>query len=250
MVAHGQSFMEHSHCCVNNIPRGILNAAQMFVLRQDDAAIVNMYSDFTAKLDEATITITGSYLTDGKATITIDTPLPMPLKLRIPAWASFAKLNGTDITAVNGYHTITIGAGTTVLNLAFGMTILLRELAEKPAYFPEDNVFNRRFIVKSSNYVDPSLMTWDARATLVYGPLLLTRSKLCGNTEDELYDSQTVAHQGYTVNITPIANENVRAAFKVTFQNSEKTVETVMCDYASGTNIASQEDMKLFNVFI
>jgi len=250
MVAHGQSFMEHSHCCVNNIPRGVLNVAEMFVLRQNDGVIINLYSDFTAKIGSATVTISGSYLTDGKVTVTIATPAPMTLKLRIPPWASFAKLDGAVITAAEGYHRVTVGAGVTTLNLAFGMTILLRELAEKPEYFPEDNVFNRRFTVKGSNYVDPSLMTWDARATLVYGPLLLTRSKLCGNTEAELYNSETVAHRGYTVSVEPIASENVRAAFKVTFQNSEKTVETVMCDYASGTNIESPEDMKLFNVFI
>ena len=93
-------------------------------------------------------------------------------------------------------------------------------------------------------------MTWDKRATLLYGPLLLTRSKLVGNTEEEMFASETVAHKGYTCEVTPVESDRVNYAFHVKFTNASDTVEMVMCDYASGTNITSYDDMKLFNIFI
>ena len=250
MVAHGQSYTTYSHCCVNNIPRGILNAAEMFVLRRDDALIVNMYSDFEAKTEATHISISGSYLSDGNVTLTIDSKAPVTLLLRVPAWATFAKINGKDMQAENGYCTVLANEGKTVYSLSFGMKIVLRELETEPEHFPPESTFIRRFTQPNDNFVDESLMTWDKRATLLYGPLLLTRSKLCGNTEEEIFESESVAHQGYEISVQPIEHENVRAAFKVTFKNEKKTLESVMCDYASGSNIASEEDMKLFNVFI
>lgn len=250
MVAHGQSFTEHSHCCVNNIPRGILNAAEMFVLRRDSDVIINMYSDFTAKIATATVRIEGSYLTNGRVSVTIESASPLTLSLRVPAWASDAKMNGSDMRPENGYHTVSVNEGRTVLQLSFGMKAVLRELSSAPEHFPSTSTFIQRFTVKDSNYVDESLMTWDARATLVYGPLLLTRSKLACNTEKEMFESETVAHCGYSISVSAVPSDRVRALFKVVFKNGEKTVESMMCDYASGTNIESENDMKLFNVFI
>ncbi len=43
-VATGQSFMQYSHCCVNNMPRGYMNAVQTLVLEKHGTYYVNSYT--------------------------------------------------------------------------------------------------------------------------------------------------------------------------------------------------------------
>jgi hypothetical protein len=210
--------------------------------------VVNHYTDFTAKAEGATVIVGGSYLRDGTVKICVDTKQAMVLKLRIPDFSGYTTLNGQEITGTNGYYALNIPAGETELSLAFEMTVQLRELEEAPEHFPTEDFRVRRF--KEDNPVLEENMTWDRRATVVYGPLLLTRSKLVGNTEQEMFGSDTVAHRGFACNVEPIDCDNVSYAFAVTFTNDKETVRTNMCDYGSGTNIESADDDKLFNIYI
>jgi len=249
MVANGQAKMEYSHCCVNNIPRGFLNVAESFVMKSSEGLIINFYSDFSAKCEFADITIGGSYLKDGTVSIKICANKDIRLFLRIPDWSEKTKLNGEYISGKSGYYALNIKSGTTELALEFDMKIVIRDLEEAPEHFPSEDFRVRRFCY--NNVVTEDMMTWDKRATLLYGPLLLTKSKLLGNTEEEMFDSETIAGKEYTCEITPIECDNVNYAFNVRFINKKGgSVEMKMCDYASGTNIASYDDMKLFNIFI
>ena len=51
MYVHGQSGMKYSHCCVNNIPRGFVNAAETAVMQKNDKVYVNLYLPATASVD-------------------------------------------------------------------------------------------------------------------------------------------------------------------------------------------------------
>lgn len=248
MVTHGKVEMQHNHCCVTNVPRGFINAAECYVLKTAEGLVVNHYSDFFAKTEIATVQIGGSYLRDGKVQITIEATNTMELQLRIPDFSSYTTLNGKEIIGENGYYTLQINAGTTELSLTFEMTVQLRQLEEAPEHFQTEDFRVRRYII--DNPVREEDMTWDRRATVVYGPLLLTRSKLVGNTEEEMFVSDTVAHKGYTCSVEPIDCEAVNHAFCVTFTSKDKVVKTKMCDYGSGTNIESPNDDRLFNIFV
>lgn len=248
MVAKGQAAMRYSHCCVNNIPRGFINAAQSCVCVGNDSLIINLYTDFKANSEFADVSIGGTYLRDGKVQICIDAKKDFILKLRIPEWSGHTLLNGSEIRKTEGYYSMSVCKGMHELFLEFEMKPVLRELAEAPEHFDSQDFRIRRFCY--NNIVTEDMMTWDKRATLVYGPLLLTRSKLVGNTEDEMFASETVAHRGFSCEVTPIEAEGASFVFRVKFCKDSKIMETVMCDYASGTNIPSYEDMKLFNIFI
>ena len=248
MVTHGKVEMQHNHCCVTNVPRGFINAAECYVLQTTDGLVINHYTDFTAKSEKASIVISGSYLRDGKASIAVNALAPLKIALRIPAFSGTAALNGEEIKAEDGYYTVQLPAGETVLTLEFNMTVNLRERSEPAEHFPSDDFRIRRYI--SDNPVREEDMTWDRRATVVYGPLLLTRSKLIGNTEEEMFASATVAHKGCSCAVEPIDCEGVNNAFSVTFTNAEGTRKTKMCDYGSGTNIESPDDDRLFNIFV
>ena len=248
MVTHGKVEMQHNHCCVSNVPRGFINAAECYVLRTAGGLVVNHYSDFYAKTDDVAVTIEGSYLRDGKVQIIVETTKEMMLQLRIPEFSSYTTLNGKKIIGENGYYGVKLAAGITELLLTFEMAVQIRQLAEAPKHFQSDEFQIRRFT--ADNPVREEDMTWDRRATIVYGPLLLTRSKLVGNTEEEMFASDTVAHRDFTCSVVPVENENVTCAFCVTFSNGEEKVVTNMCDYGSGTNIESPDDDRLFNVFV
>lgn len=249
MVAQGQAGMKYSHCCVNNVPRGFLNVAEMFVMEEAGGLVINYYTDFTAKTELAEVEISGSYLKDGRALIKINAKRGFDLRLRVPDCSLSFKLNGNTVTDYdNGYFKIAVAPGKTELELAFEFAIVLRELEKEPEHFDSQDFRVRRFVY--DNPVKEEYMTWDKRATLLYGPLLLTRSKLVGNDEAEMFESQSVAHRGYECTVSPIDKDGVNYAFKVSFRNSDSVYETVMCDYASGTNIYSKDDDKLFNIFI
>ena len=248
MVTHGKVEMQHNHCCVTNVPRGFINAAECYVLQTADGLVVNHYTDFTAKAECATVKVGGSYLRDGKVKICVNAKQAMVLNLRVPDFSGHTTLNGQEIIGINGYYALNIPAGVTELSLTFEMTVQLRELEEVPEHFPTEDFRVRRF--KEDNPVLEENMTWDRRATVVYGPLLLTRSKLVGNTEQAMFASDSVAHRGFTCNVEPIDCDNVSYAFAVTFTNDKETVQMNMCDYGSGTNIESPEDDKLFNIYI
>jgi hypothetical protein len=248
MVTHGKVEMQHNHCCVTNVPRGFINAAECYVLKTNDGFAINHYTDFSIKTEKTMITISGSYLSNGQTTVTLDTAEPIKVTLRIPAFSGEVMLNGKMVKPENGYVTVTVNAGITVLQLSFRMTVKLRELPEAPEHFPSDEFQVRRFVL--DNPVREMDMTWDRRATVVYGPLLLTRSKLVGNTEEEMFASDTVAHRGFSCCVEPMENENVTCAFRVTFADGKEKVVTNMCDYGSGTNLESPEDDRLFNIFV
>ena len=46
MAVTGQSSMKYSHCCVNNMPRGYINACQAFVMTGNDGVYVNLYTPY------------------------------------------------------------------------------------------------------------------------------------------------------------------------------------------------------------
>lgn len=138
--------------------------------------------------------------------------------------------------------------GKTVLELRFELAAVLRTLDEAPTRYPKEDFRVRRFCY--DNPVTDDIMTWDIRSTLIRGPILLTRSKLVGSTEKEMFKSETVSNRGFSVSAEPIEMDGLYEAFRITFKNDTEEISFNMCDYASGTNIRSEDDMKLFNIFI
>lgn len=105
LIAHQCGF-EHNHCCVNNLPRGFMNAAQAAVMRGEAGLYINLFSDFDAKLryedGQDAVSIRGSYARDCRATVRIDHQCRRAEKahIRVPAWShkSEVRVNGTGHT--------------------------------------------------------------------------------------------------------------------------------------------------------
>ncbi len=258
LVATGQASMNYSHCCVNNMPRGFMNAVESFVLTEGNTIHVNLYTDFEADLTladgKAHVSIGGSYLADGQAAVTVTTDCEAEVCLRLPGWSKTTVINEKPFSAPSTTVTLPASFGTTVYTLRFDMTPVIRDFEGEVEVFPKSDVRCGRYI--GGNDVPEEYMVKENRSTILYGALLLTRSKLVGNTEDEMFRSPTICGKGCACTVTPIDPAEVRTvptvrnAFRVKFTNGTDSFETVMCDYATGSNHWSKDDPLLYSVFM
>ena len=83
--------------------------------------------------------------------------------------------------------------------------------------------------------------------TLVYGPLLLARSKYLGNTEAEMFDSEPEPISDCV--LRQIVSDTVRCAFEAEYISNGQKRRTRVCDYASAANAILKDDPKFFSVF-
>ena len=86
-------------------------------------------------------------------------------------------------------------------------------------------------------------------ATLSVGPLVLSRSKLIGNSEEEMFAPSRLAEGKWNVTLIPESMPGTFAGFNAEFQSADGIVFlSKVCDFASAGNINSK-DPKLFNMF-
>ena len=252
LVATGQASMRYSHCCVNNMPRGFLNACELYAVTDGEKIFCNLYTDYEGTLSAISgsvhVKISGTYLRDGQVKVSVDTAGPCVVCLRIPAWSKKTFLNGRELSVSGCYYECGVPAGHTDFSLAFDMTPVLREFPVEPERFPREDFRVRRFV--DGNPVPERVMVWDRRATVLYGPLLLTQSKAVGSTEEEMFDSDTVSGKGFVCQVEPTDADGVRNAFRVTFVRDGQTVTRSMCDLATGANRWSEDDPCFYSVFV
>ena len=125
---HEQAGMKHNHCCVNNLPRGYLNAAQLAVTYSDHGLAVNLYHESELRDGELHVTQRTRYPEDGTVELTVETPQPLTLHLRIPQWCPVAELTVADETLqanAGSWHDVDLPAGATRLILRLAMPIQL-----------------------------------------------------------------------------------------------------------------------------
>ena len=247
MVATGQAGMKYSHCCVNNMPRGYLNAAEAYVMVGGDGIYVNLYTDFECRVGGGTVKLGGSYLRDGRVKVSLDLPKAADVHLRIPAWSRRTVIDGEVVGCPQSYVVRRVGAGRSELSIEFDMAPELHQFHREPERFDVKDFRVGRFI--SGNDVPVGLMSFDRRSVLTYGALLLVRSKMVGCTEGEMFGSAPLDPRS-ECEIEPIESSAVRNAFRVRFATPSGVVVTHMCDYATGTNRWSADDAALFNLLI
>ncbi len=232
-----QAGMKHNHCCVNNLPRGFMNMAQTAATRSAGTVSVNFYTGFEWEENGSRLTVSGDYLASGDVRIKWEAAEKTVLRFRIPGWATSAELsvNGETQTGSGDWFFRTLPPGKTELRLKFGRKLEIRDHA---AQTETDEWYRTR-------WQEPGMeeLFRTARAsTLVYGPLLLARSKYIGNTETEMFGAPLPA--GFSCSLTPVPSTVVRCAFEADFGG----FKTMVCDYASAGN-AVLDNQRFFSIF-
>ena len=248
-VAVGQSSMKYSHCCVNNMPRGYMNALESFVMKGEKGIYVNLYTPFACKFDDARVEIGGSYLENGKVSILVETEKADTLFLRLPPWSRETIINGKKVCAPGTYYAMNLSAGKQEIYVQFDMNPRLVEETEEPVTYPDNGHIRVRRMLQG-NDIPADYLVWEKKARMFYGPLLLCRSKRIGSTEEEMLSAPTVCGKGYAVQAEPVEADAVRNAYRVTFENDRERREMILCDYATGTNLWSENDPLLFHIWL
>ncbi|MBT3379012.1 MAG: hypothetical protein HN742_01145 [Lentisphaerae bacterium] len=92
--------LEHHQCCVNNLPRGLIQAAEAALMQRNGGVAVLLYSPGKGKVELPTgqtiqVQIDGDSARSGHVTVTLnpDCQTAFPLALRIPQWSAVTSLS-------------------------------------------------------------------------------------------------------------------------------------------------------------
>ena len=266
--SHGRHLVEHqlrlkySHCCVNNMPRGYMNRAQAAVMNGGEGLYINLFDEFDAVIacpgGQDSVSIRGSYTRDCRAVITVDHRAQRAegLLVRVPAWSekSEIRVNGkTFAPAAGGWFRATLAPNSVnLIEIAYDNTPRVHPFPWPTPRLPEDAWKCVRFCSRSEtglgnmNYED---MIFEPRCTLTMGPILLCRSRLIGNTESEMFDAPSVFGQDCALTLEDETTLGHQCVFKATLTTPAGALETRVCDFASGTNVISADDARLFSIW-
>ena len=256
LIVHGQAMMKYNHCCVNNVPRGLVNAAESCLMSSADGELVlNQYVPFEAEtvlpsVGRVKVTVSGEYMTEGIAHVKAKCEKAATLSFRVPAWSSRAvvTLNGKrhDVDSA-GYDRVELSAGENEVELQF-------TLNPKVTVFPYQGEPGKLSAWHRRRYLEgpfgDRLEFMEGRyAVLTAGPLMLARSKLIGSTEAEMFAPSRLAKGDWNVALHPKALSDAMAGFQATFtSDSGESFQTDVCDFASAGNVEGT-DTRLFSMF-
>jgi DUF1680 family protein len=230
----------YNQCCVNNIPRGFMDFAELAVTRNVDRTLfVNFYENGTIVADGVKFEISGDYPVKKLVEVKTTSKTDRLVRFRIPGF-------GVKPTV---WRTERIPKGEKVFKIWIPMTprIVEREPGTDdfaPPY-PARNWYNMRYAVYHKVTPETKDM-WDAyrserAATIRMGPLVLAKAKRVGMDEAAIFPKSTINGKGWSVTANPIPADGVLGAWELLLRkDGEKPIRVNACDFQS----AADEDMK------
>ena len=264
MAVLTQAKMLHNHCCVNNMPRGLLNFAESAVMTDGESLYINLYTDFEGKIKvgEKTVCVKigGDYLGCGRVSITLSGFVgELCIKLRIPEWCRSYKIiaGGCEFRESSEFYLLTVKHAPCEITAEFDAPVEIKEVSSHPT-LGDLPWKERRWISgvgadadELSAYIsaDPKQYIRGKACVIHKGPLLLCRTKLIGNSEEEMFGEQRLTSEYSCIACERIEPpKGINVCFKLSFSNGKDTLDYTVCDYASGTNIMTK-DTKLFSIY-
>ena len=233
---------EHHHCCVNNLPRGLLNFAESAVMHEGNILYINQFTPVEIT-GEMTVNIDEGYLC-GKP-VSITTSGAKRVFIRVPEYCTFAKVNGKEISMEQGYFEIPADSKNS-FTIEFDMNPRILKFDREMVTPVQNDVHHRRWGLseKDVGYVSDKYMIFEDCDRVMYGPLLLARSIRLG---DE--DVKTVKGKHSTCSV-----ENAEAKgneFQLVCDVILDGVSYKMCDFASAAKVKDESAYDfIFNMYI
>lgn len=241
-----QAKMIYNHCCVNNMPRAFLTMARSAVVCTENAVAVNLYDNLTASTNTADITVDSTYFTNGKVTVRAGfRSYPMDILLRIPGWCAKAEvnINGTVVQAGPGYFRASGLKRNNTITICFAIAPRICAFSKPLSAHPEGDWKKRRFLnLTSVSSVPERLWLERPKFTVMYGPLLLAKSKMIGSSEEELHSSAPLSGAEVIDTWQILPSKDVRLKMALSIPDPDGVRQFTVCDYASAANEKLSDD--------
>ena len=268
LTATLQAGFTRNHCCVNNMPRGIMNFIEAGVMTDGECVMINLYTPLDARIETdkgaVLVHISGEYLSDCRAKIelTFDGEA-VPVKLRVPEWSKVGTVTvgDTAYTVSHGYFTFTPSGKTEAVTVAFDDTVRVVELTSHPERgdieWKKDRWVSASWTAPVTDSAagefvsaDPETFIESDRACiLVRGASILCRTKLIGNTEEEMFGDRRLTAAYKCVACERIYTpSDVNTELILTFTDGENEIKYHVADYATGTNVMTL-DKHFFSIY-
>ena len=247
-----QSGMRLQHCCVNNLPRGFMDAAEA-VLAHDAAGTLHvaLYHDISARIGGDSVEIAGGYPVGDQVSVRLVRAEPGKVRFRVPAWCPKLALSGPGVSRTvrtPGWAEANAPAGASSWTLTFDMAPRI-EGSCRPAtdvVSPDDYRRRRWCDPKTEADLKPLFVT-QPYAQVLRGPLLLARSVRLGTPKKEVFVAQSVndglqSKGRWTLAAERIPAEGVWGAWRLRFRRGDETVMADVCDYPSADTWCTGEN--------
>ena len=255
LSAPPQAKMRHSHCCVNNLPRGFMDVAETTLAKDRDGAYrLAFYTDAKAKMDGLEVEIVGNWPVGDVAHVKVAAARPVTMRFRIPAWSKTTSVDGKDVSAADGWWRTTVPAGERTFDFAFDLSPRFVMSARAPdlenALRPE--VIHRWF--PGSPDLAPYYLTRPL-PRLMRGPLLLAKTMRLGATEGAVFYWDRFDPKSWSCRLTPVDSGGVtwgswNAAFSSQLPSERnRRFAVTVCDFQSAADRAERGTEKTFSIF-
>jgi DUF1680 family protein len=218
----GQCGMKYQHCCIDNMPRGYMDFAQSVVSANKDGNLkINICADSTTRIAGATVEISGNYPVGNKVTVVVTAAKQPKVSFRKPMWCP--KMDVAE--KGDGVYEVTFEMNPRVVN---------RDVPDEK-FEPNDVLVSQFTTYLKEKDMIPLVRTTPA-AQIMYGPLVLAKSKRAGTPGAEVMTDFTVNRKGYSVTLEPLANTQVWAAWKAVLTKDGEKREMAVCDFGSAAD--------------
>lgn len=237
-----QSGMTLQHCCVNNMPRGFMDAACTILARDVDGALqVGLYHDGEASVGGDAVKIAGNYPVSDTVTVTVTRRAAGKVRFRVPAWCPammVAREGHGRRTEAAGWFEVEAPSGQSAWRIHFEMParIVVSTRESVPPYDKRDQLYGRWANNSDGENGERdlfALLRTTPAAQVFRGPLMLAKSVRLGTDEKTILDPETVNGGGWRVTATPLSADGVWGAWTLVFEKDGRRKTVRACDYSS-----------------
>ncbi len=252
MYDKGQSGFIFNHCCVDNMPRGFINFAELAAVVSGDDLCINFYESADISHDGISAHISDGYRSNMRVTIDFDCDRECTVRLRIPSWSreTFVSVGSAVNGAEGEYYALDLPCGKTSVTIDFDKSVRIIKGDYNFNFFPTTPYMKMRFVSNSSGEVihDDSVLS-DNRARVCVGPSLLALSRDFGAPTDEIRKNHFLCTDGVSATAIAVEDDGDAAVFDVTFTVGGESFSLRMCDFASAADFLEYMDYR-YTVFI